>query len=66
MRVTVNGESVELRGPMTVRDLLESLGLGATPVAVERNAEVVPRADHTRVWLRDGDCVEIVHFVGGG
>ena len=36
------------------------------PVAVERNLEVVPRKDHATTELRDGDRIEIVHFVGGG
>jgi sulfur carrier protein len=36
------------------------------PVAVEKNREVVPRAEHPSVLLAPGDVVEIVHFVGGG
>jgi thiamine biosynthesis protein ThiS len=33
---------------------------------VERNREVVPRAQHERTELSEGDRVEVVHFVGGG
>jgi len=51
---------------MTVRGLIEKLGLSAGPVAVERNGAVVPRAEHTDTHLTDGDVIEIVHFVGGG
>jgi sulfur carrier protein len=36
------------------------------PVAVERNQEVVPRAEHAATRLDEGDSLEIVHFVGGG
>ena len=46
--------------------LLESLGLGDTLVAVERNREIVPRAQHATATLSGGDHVEVVHFVGGG
>jgi sulfur carrier protein len=49
-----------------VRGLLEHLGLTEGPVAVEVNREVVPRAEHATHRLRDGDVLEIVHFVGGG
>lgn len=66
MRVIVNGESVELEAPVTVRSLLEKLELGDGPVAVERNREVVPRAEHATVLVDDGDQIEIVRFVGGG
>jgi sulfur carrier protein len=66
MKLVVNGEALELGEPLTVRALVEQLGLGDGPVAVERNGEVVPRARHAEVELCDGDTIEIVHFVGGG
>ncbi len=66
MRLTVNGAEREVSDGLTVQDLVRDLGLDGGPVAVERNLEVVPRAEHTRAVLRDGDVVEIVHFVGGG
>jgi sulfur carrier protein len=49
-----------------VRGLIEHLGLTEGPVAVEKNREVVPRAEHACTRLDDGDVLEIVHFVGGG
>lgn len=66
MKLTVNGDAVETDGPLTVRQLIERLALTDGPVAVECNREVVPRAEHALHTLRDGDVVEIVHFVGGG
>jgi len=66
MNVTVNGERQEVPESTTVRGLIEMFDLAGGPVAVERNGEVVPRAEHPRTALADGDTVEIVHFVGGG
>ena len=66
MRVTVNGASREVPSGMTVRELVAHLGFASGPVAVEKNLEVVPRAEHARTVLSEGDVVEIVHFVGGG
>jgi sulfur carrier protein len=66
MRLTVNGEPHEVPDQTTVRQLVELLDLAGGPVAVERNGEVVPRADHPTAVLAEGDAVEIVHFVGGG
>lgn len=66
MRLVVNGEETQVEPSTTVRQLLASLGLAETPVAVERNEEVVPRARHESTELREGDRVEVVHFVGGG
>ena len=66
MRLVVNGEEREMERCTTVKQLLASLGLGDTLVAVERNEEVVPRAQHESTPLEEGDRVEVVHFVGGG
>ena len=66
MRLVVNGEAQEVEPNTTVKQLLVSLGLGDTLVAVERNEEVVPRARHESTQLNEGDRVEVVHFVGGG
>jgi sulfur carrier protein len=45
---------------------VKRLGLDQGPVAVERNREVVPRAEHAATLLAEHDVIEIVHFVGGG
>jgi thiamine biosynthesis protein ThiS len=66
MLIEVNGERREVASGATVRSLLVELGLGDTLVAVERNHEIVPRAQHGHTEVCDGDRIEIVHFVGGG
>lgn len=66
MRVQVNGEPREVAAGSTVLVLLASLGLEGRPVAVERNTEIVPRAQHAVTVLADGDQLEVVQFVGGG
>ena len=66
VKVTANGEAVELGAGATVADLLEHLGLGGKWVLVERNGEPVPRADLATTALRDGDRLELVRAVAGG
>lgn len=66
MQVQVNGEPMEVASGLTVRGLIELLGLGRGPVAVERNGTVVPRIEHGSTELRENDRVEVVHLVGGG
>ncbi len=66
IEVIVNGERRHVAEGATIRDLLVALGLGARPVAVERNREVVPRARHDVTPLAAGDRLELVTFVGGG
>ena len=35
-------------------------------VAVEKNGEIVPKAEYSHTVLKNGDSVEVVSFVGGG
>ncbi|MEM6329492.1 MAG: sulfur carrier protein ThiS [Planctomycetota bacterium] len=66
MKVTVNGQPREVPAGCTVAGLLEELGIRVKHVAVERNREVVPRADHAATALAEGDELEVVTLVGGG
>ena len=41
-------------------------GFNKVRIAVERNGEIVPKSKYGETVLADGDCVEVVNFVGGG
>ena len=45
---------------------LASAGYDPLRVAVERNGDIVPKAQYGETVLADGDSVEVVSFVGGG
>ena len=64
--VVINGQARTIADGTTVSGLIAELGLDGRPVAVERNREVIPRAEHASTILADGDRVEVVTFVGGG
>jgi len=66
LRIIVNGEEREIPEGTTLSQLIQSLGLMPERVAIELNRAVVRRADWERIVLREGDRLEIVHFVGGG
>jgi sulfur carrier protein len=62
----VNGEPLEIAGPITISALLANLKIDSRIVAVEHNVTVVKRAQYDSVVVQAGDEVEIVNFVGGG
>jgi sulfur carrier protein len=66
MDITINGELKQVDDGATVAALLQKLGLDARHLAVERNLELVPRAEHARTALLPGDRLEVVTLVGGG
>ena len=66
MMVTVNGEQRTLAEGLTVAQLLHSLRIVPERVVVEINLTILKRDETAGTVLKDGDQVEIVHFVGGG
>lgn len=66
MEIILNGKPHPLTRSMTVSDLVDALGFTGKRIAVERNAEIVPRSRHATTQLAGGDQVEIVVAVGGG
>ena len=66
MEVVVNGETRELPDGIIVSQLLETMKVTPERVVVEVNLTILKRAQHTTAVLKEGDRVEIVHFVGGG
>jgi thiazole synthase len=66
LNVTLNGEARALNAGLTVKAMLETLGLDPAKIAVERNLEIVPRSAYGQIAVSEGDRFEIVHFIGGG
>lgn len=66
MRLTVNGERVELEDDTTVAQLVAARAQDRRRVAVACNATVVPRSTWATTLLRDGDAVEVLNAVAGG
>ena len=66
MKLVINGEERLVPDVASLAALVESLGMKPDRIAVELNREIVQRGKWTETALRDGDKLEIVHFVGGG
>ena len=65
MKLIINGEPKDVAAA-TVADLVAHLDMKPDRVAVELNHEIVARDRWSSASLKDGDKLEIVHFVGGG
>ena len=63
--VKINGQSVDAAGK-TLMEYLETTTYNPQRIAVERNGEIVPKAQYSNTILQDNDVIEVVSFVGGG
>lgn len=66
MQLIINGEARQFENVSTLADLVTALQIKGDRIAIELNRQIVSRAAWPETKLRDGDRLEIVHFVGGG
>ena len=64
--ITVNGKQIQLTSEMSVADYLEQNNYQIIRIAVEMNEEILQKYSYSETMLKDGDCLEVVTFVGGG
>ena len=66
MQIYLNGDEKQIPEDLDVAGLIEMLELTDQRIAVEVNAELVPRSTFPGHSLRTHDRVEIIQAVGGG
>ena len=60
------GKEVVLADNTSVSAYLEACRYKTDRIVVELNEEILPKDRYAETILKDGDCMEIVTFVGGG
>ncbi len=66
MKITLNGDPLEVAAPLTIGTLLAQLDIDPRRVAIEHNLVVLKRPAYDHTTIADGDQIEVVNFVGGG
>lgn len=64
--IVLNGKEKRIVPGRSVAKLLADLDLHPSMVVVEHNREILDRDRFEETEVRDGDVLELVHFVGGG
>jgi sulfur carrier protein len=66
VRVTVNGDAVDLEPMTTIEDVVVSLGIERRGVAVSLDREIVPRSSWATTTVTEGAHVEVLAAAAGG
>ncbi len=66
MILKINGKEKQVKDNITISQLLDEINIMKDRVAVELNKEIAKRSEWEKIYLKDGDVLEIVTFVGGG
>ena len=63
--ITINGQTRDSAG-LSLENFLLGEGYDKVKIAVGLNGQVAPKEDFQNIILKDGDAVEVFHFMGGG
>ncbi|MBM4092263.1 MAG: sulfur carrier protein ThiS [Planctomycetes bacterium] len=67
MKLVINGETAEAPDGTAVTELLKLRRVSQPDmVTVELNGEILDRKTFDKTFLREGDRVEFLYFMGGG
>ncbi|GAB4432177.1 MAG: sulfur carrier protein ThiS [bacterium] len=66
MILKINGKEKEVSDNINISQLMDELKIPKDRVAIELNKEIAKRSNWENIYLKEGDALEIVTFVGGG
>lgn len=66
MNIILNGEATSIDDNLKISDLLASYELKEEITIVEKNGEILKRANYGAESIAEGDKIELINFVGGG
>lgn len=66
MKIILNGREEFLSGPMSLAELIAGKGMKPEAVVVEYNHTILRKQDWASTVVKEGDSIELLHFLGGG
>tara|TARA_B100002051_G_C16299860_1_gene422340 strand:- start:374 stop:592 length:219 start_codon:yes stop_codon:yes gene_type:complete len=66
IKITVNGKQMQVIPKYSVKSLIVKLKMPLNKIAIELNKKIIDKKSISKIQLKKGDKIEIVHFIGGG
>ena len=66
IKITVNGKQMQVIPKFSLKSLITKLKIPLNKIAIELNMKIIDKKNISRIQLKKGDKIEIVHFIGGG
>ena len=66
IKITVNGKQLQIIPNFSLKSLITKLKIPLNKIAIELNKKIIDKKKISKIYLRKGDKIEIVHFIGGG
>ena len=66
IKITVNGKQMQVIPKFSLKSLITKLKMPLNKIAIELNKKIIDKKKISKIELKKGDKIEIVHFIGGG
>ena len=66
IKITVNGKQMQIIPKFSLKSLITKLKMPLNKIAIELNKKIIDKNRISKIQLKKGDKIEIVHFIGGG
>jgi len=66
IKITVNGKQIQVIPNFSMKSLITNLKIPLNKIAIELNKKIIDKKKISKIKLKKGDKIEIVHFIGGG
>ena len=66
IKITVNGKQMQIIPKFSLKSLIAKLNMPLNKIAIELNKKIIDKKKISKIKLKKGDKIEIVHFIGGG
>ena len=66
IKITVNGKQMLVISKFSLKSLVTKLKIPLNKIAIELNKKIIDKRKISKIQLKKGDKIEIVHFIGGG
>ena len=66
IKIIVNGKQMQVIPKFSLKSLIVKLKMPLNKIAIELNRKIIDKKRISKIQLKNGDNIEIVHFIGGG
>tara|TARA_S200000501_G_C20152414_1_gene452082 strand:+ start:206 stop:424 length:219 start_codon:yes stop_codon:yes gene_type:complete len=66
IKIIVNGKQMQVISRYSLKSLVAKLKMPLNKIAIELNKKIIDKKRISKIQLKKGDKIEIVHFIGGG
>ena len=66
IKINLNGRPLSVPTGTTVYKVIKKIKAQPSKVAIELNRKIIKKKNISKIYLKNKDKLEIVHFIGGG